>query len=61
MPWYLFRIWIVCCALLALGFLGIWIVAVEGGDLALMFLVCAIFSAVGLVLFGVVAWALARE
>jgi hypothetical protein len=35
----LFRIWVVGCVLLALGFLGLWIVAAEGSDPAVMFLV----------------------
>jgi len=61
MPGLFLRIWIVCCALLGLGFLGIWIIAAEGGDLALALLVCAIFLAIGFILLRAIAWAVARE
>ena len=57
----LFPIWIVCCVLLALGYIGIWVVVAEGGDLALMLLVFAIFCTVGYIVLRVITWAMVSE
>jgi hypothetical protein len=63
MPRIVFGIWIVGCALVALYFSGIWIVAARGGlmQLVLLFLVHATFCAVGYVVLLFIAWIFAPD